>query len=102
MLPRALGQRRIRSSWPTDSFLFASQPPRRRHHPWSVARKYRDVKRALRRAGWVRRRVTGSHEVWTHPDGRLVSLPAGGKDNREIPVGTLASIRRHTGLKELR
>lgn len=67
-----------------------------------VAQKYRDVKKALRRAGWSRLRVEGSHEVWGHPDGRRIAVPGGGKDNREVPVGTLASIRRETGLEELR
>jgi predicted RNA binding protein YcfA (HicA-like mRNA interferase family) len=67
-----------------------------------LAKKYRDVKRALRRAGWSRQRdARGSHEVWVAPDGRKITLATGGKDNREVPAGTLASIGRRTGLKEL-
>lgn len=67
-----------------------------------VAKKYRDVQKALRRAGWSVVRVAGSHEIWTHPDGRTVTVPGGGKANREVPAGTLASIRRDTGLSDLR
>jgi predicted RNA binding protein YcfA (HicA-like mRNA interferase family) len=63
-----------------------------------MAKKYRDVRAALGRAGWVVRRIAGSHEVWVHPDGRRVTVPSGGKDNREVPPGTLASIRETTGL----
>jgi predicted RNA binding protein YcfA (HicA-like mRNA interferase family) len=67
-----------------------------------MAKKYRDVKRALRNAGWDLLRTAGSHEIWAHPDGKLVVIPGGGKDNLEVPVGTLAKIRKRTGLKELR
>lgn len=44
-----------------------------------VAKKYRDVRRILRRAGWARLRTEGSHEVWGHEDGRLVVVAAGGR-----------------------
>jgi predicted RNA binding protein YcfA (HicA-like mRNA interferase family) len=67
-----------------------------------MAKKYRDVKRILKAAGWTLTRVQGSHELWTHPDGRRVVVPGGGKDSREVAVGTLGSIRRATGLDELR
>lgn len=68
-----------------------------------MAKKYREVKKALRRAGWTLERSTGSHEIWVSPDrSRTVTVAGGGKGNREVPVGTLASIRRDTGLKELR
>jgi predicted RNA binding protein YcfA (HicA-like mRNA interferase family) len=67
-----------------------------------MAKKYRDVRRALRTAGWERVRTAGSHEVWVHPDGRRVVIAGGGKDNLEVPAGTLAKIRKGTGLKELR
>ena len=67
-----------------------------------MAKKYRDVKRALVRAGWTRKRIAGSHEVWIHPDGKWIVVPGGGKDNAEVPVGTLARIRREVGLRTLR
>jgi mRNA interferase HicA len=67
-----------------------------------VAKKYRDVVRALRDAGWEHIRTRGSHELWRHQDGREVVIPGGGKANREVPTGTLASIRRATGIDTLR
>lgn len=67
-----------------------------------MAKKYREVKRILAVDGWKLTRTHGSHEVWTHPDGGRVVIPGGGKDNREVRAGTLASIRRATGLDELR
>jgi predicted RNA binding protein YcfA (HicA-like mRNA interferase family) len=65
-----------------------------------MAKKYREVRKALRRAGWTR--TTGSHEIWEHPDGRQTTVAGGGKDNHQVPSGTLARIRRQTGLEELR
>lgn len=67
-----------------------------------MAKKYRDVIRLLSDHGWDHVRTRGSHEIWRHPDGREVTIPGGGKRNREVPAGTLASIRRHTGTDELR
>jgi predicted RNA binding protein YcfA (HicA-like mRNA interferase family) len=67
-----------------------------------VAKKYREVRQALRDAGWIMVRVTGSHERWAHPDGRKTVLAGGGRDNRDVPSSTLASIRRQTGLEDLR
>lgn len=42
----------------------------------------RDFQRAASRLGFVRRRQTGSHERWNHPDGRAVTIPLHG--GREI------------------
>jgi predicted RNA binding protein YcfA (HicA-like mRNA interferase family) len=67
-----------------------------------MAKKYREVKRALRDAGWERHRTVGSHEIWIHPDGRRVVVPGGGRDNIEVPAGTLARIRKSVGLRDLR
>ncbi|MGI8731278.1 MAG: type II toxin-antitoxin system HicA family toxin [Solirubrobacteraceae bacterium] len=67
-----------------------------------MAKKYREVRAALRNAGWSVMRVSGSHEIWSHPDGRRVAVAAGGKSNREVAAGTLADIRRSTGLEDLR
>ena len=65
-----------------------------------MAKKYREVRKALQDAGWSVVRVTGSHERWVHPDGRRTTVA--GKSNDDVPSGTLARIRRETGLKELR
>jgi len=66
-----------------------------------MAKKFRDVRKALRRAGWTLVRTKGDHEQWRSPDGRMVVTIAG-HDNRDVPVGTLKSIRQSTGLEELR
>ena len=55
----------------------------------------REVLRRLRREGWVRRNVRGSHHHYTHPEkpGRVtVKHPA-----KDIPIGTLRSIFRQAG-----
>ena len=67
-----------------------------------MAKKYREVRRILRSEGWLHVRTRGSHEVWHHADGRSVVLAAGGPENREVAKGTLASIRRSTGIEEIR
>ncbi|MEJ7798302.1 MAG: type II toxin-antitoxin system HicA family toxin [Solirubrobacteraceae bacterium] len=67
-----------------------------------MAKKYREVRRALRTAGWSIVRISGSHEWWKHPDGRVTVVAGGGKDNRDVPAATLASIRRQSGLEDLR
>jgi len=66
-----------------------------------VAKKYRDVRKALRDDGWRLLRQRGSHEVWAHParHGRVILA---GKNSDMVPVGILSRIRRDTGLKELR
>jgi predicted RNA binding protein YcfA (HicA-like mRNA interferase family) len=67
-----------------------------------MAKKYREVRKALRQDGWSVIRVTGSHERWGHPDGRRTTVAGTGKGNQEVPRSTLAKIRRQTGLEDLR
>lgn len=38
----------------------------------------RDFQRVASQIGFVRRRQTGSHERWNHPDGRAVTIPIHG------------------------
>jgi predicted RNA binding protein YcfA (HicA-like mRNA interferase family) len=38
----------------------------------------RDFQHVAGRLGFVRRRQTGSHERWNHPDGRAVTIPLHG------------------------
>jgi len=46
--------------------------------PSATAREFQKVAVTL---GFVKRRQTGSHERWTHPDGRAVTIPIhGGRD----------------------
>ena len=66
-----------------------------------MPKKNREVRRALRRAGWVRVRQKGSHETWRSPDGTRQVIVAG-KDSADVHTGTLASIRRATGMEDLR
>ncbi len=63
--------------------------------------KVRQVYAALLVAGWVKVGQRGSHEKWRSPDGRL-SVIVFGKASDTMTPGTLASIRRQTGLDHLR
>ncbi|WP_460414132.1 type II toxin-antitoxin system HicA family toxin [Thermus hydrothermalis] len=57
------------------------------------------MRRVLRREGFVPmpKRGKGDHEVWKHPDGRLVVLDPG-KD--PPPLGTFKRILQMAGLSE--
>jgi predicted RNA binding protein YcfA (HicA-like mRNA interferase family) len=66
-----------------------------------VPKKYREIRRELENAGWSVVRQRGSHEVWAHPD-RPDRIVVAGKDSATVPVGTLSSIRRSSGLEDLR
>lgn len=66
-----------------------------------MAKKYKEVRVALKEAGWEVLRQKGSHEVWGRPgdDARIV---VAGKDSATVPAGTLSSIRKASGLEQLR
>jgi predicted RNA binding protein YcfA (HicA-like mRNA interferase family) len=66
-----------------------------------VPKKYREVRASLRQAGWEVLRQRGSHEVWGRP-GADVRIVVAGKGSDTVPVGTLSSIRRASGLEHLR
>jgi predicted RNA binding protein YcfA (HicA-like mRNA interferase family) len=66
-----------------------------------VPKKYREVRAALRATGWDVLRQRGSHEVWGKPGG-TARIVVAGKDSDTVPVGTLSSIRRASGLEQLR
>jgi predicted RNA binding protein YcfA (HicA-like mRNA interferase family) len=66
-----------------------------------MAKKYREVRKALAAAGWSVVRKRGSHEVWAHP-GQEERIVVAGKESDTVPVGTLGSIRRASGLETLR
>jgi predicted RNA binding protein YcfA (HicA-like mRNA interferase family) len=66
-----------------------------------VPKKYREVREALRDAGWEIPRQRGSHEVWGRP-GDSARIVVAGKDSQTVPVGTLSSIRKASGLEHLR
>jgi predicted RNA binding protein YcfA (HicA-like mRNA interferase family) len=61
---------------------------------------YRDLLRMLHDDGWRHDRTSGSHMMYVHPtkQGPIV-VPAGGKEGRDVPRGTLSSILKQAGLK---
>jgi predicted RNA binding protein YcfA (HicA-like mRNA interferase family) len=67
-----------------------------------MPKTFRQVRRILASHGFVLVRITGSHEVWRHPDGRSTVVAAGGKHGRDVSTGTPGNIRRSTGIGELR
>jgi predicted RNA binding protein YcfA (HicA-like mRNA interferase family) len=66
-----------------------------------VAKKVHEVISMLELHGWRQVRERGSHRQFRHP-----ALPAvvtvTGKRSDTIPVGQLASIRRKSGIEDLR
>ena len=66
-----------------------------------MPKKYREIWVALKDAGWEVLRHRGSHEVWAKP-GESARIVVAGKDSATVPVGTLSSIRRASGLEHLR
>ena len=56
----------------------------------------RDFKRVAHRLGFITRRQTGSHERWSHPDGRAVTIPLHG--GRTIGPPLFFKILRQMGL----
>lgn len=67
----------------------------------AMPKKYKDVRKALTHAGWRVVRQAGSHEVWARAD-HEARIVVAGKDRDTVPVGTLGSIRRASGLEHLR
>lgn len=61
--------------------------------------KYRDLIARITADGWALDRQVGSHLQYRHPTKRgTVTVPAGGKMNRDVPIGTMKSILRQAGL----
>lgn len=67
-----------------------------------MAKSYREVRRILSAHGFVIVRTKGSHEQWANAEGVTVTVAGGGKGGQTVPTGTLRSIRRATGIEELR
>jgi len=62
--------------------------------------KYRDLVRCIEDDGWYVERVVGSHVQFRHPrKPGTVTIPAGGKLNRDVPPGTMNSVLKPAGLK---
>jgi predicted RNA binding protein YcfA (HicA-like mRNA interferase family) len=66
-----------------------------------VARKVHEVISILEAHGWQQVRVRGSHRQFRHGTNPAV-LTATGKRSVNIPIGQLASIRRKSGIEDLR
>ena len=58
----------------------------------------RDFQRVASGLGFARRRQTGSHERWIHPDGRTVTIPLHG--GREIGPPLFFKILRQLGVSQ--
>ena len=63
--------------------------------PSATAREFQRVAETL---GFVKRRQTGSHERWTHEDGRSVTIPVHG--GREIGPPLFFKILRQLGVSQ--
>ena len=62
--------------------------------------KYRDLVRIIKEDGWRHVRTTGSHLHFRHPDkAGTLTIPAGGKEGREVAPGTLRAILRQAGIE---
>ncbi len=62
--------------------------------------KYRDIVRTVEADGWQLVRTSGSHMQYRHATKPgTVTISAGGKMSRDVPAGTLQSIRRQAGLR---
>jgi predicted RNA binding protein YcfA (HicA-like mRNA interferase family) len=55
----------------------------------------KEIVKALAKGGWEIDRVSGSHHIMRHADGRKTSVPVHG--SRPLPAGTLGSICRDVG-----
>ena len=60
-----------------------------------MVKPYREVIKVLKNNGWVYDHTTGSHEIYIK-HGKMCPIKCNKKD---IPAGTLANIKRITGLK---
>ena len=54
--------------------------------------------KALEDHGWVLDRVSGSHHIYTHPDGGRVTVPV--HANKDLKTGTQRGIMRDAGLTD--
>ncbi|MCH7527370.1 MAG: type II toxin-antitoxin system HicA family toxin [Planctomycetes bacterium] len=62
--------------------------------------KYRDLIKRIEADGWHVERSVGSHMQFRHPEKPgTITVPAGGKLAKEVPLGTLNSILKQAGLK---
>lgn len=70
----------------------------REEYTISSAMKVRDLIKMLNADGWRQVRMRGSHRQFRHPS-KPGTITVAGKDNVDIPPGTLASILKQAGLR---
>lgn len=51
-----------------------------------MPKKIRELKKALRKAGFVCKRIRGSHERWIHPDLPELPITLAGKDSKDAKL----------------
>jgi predicted RNA binding protein YcfA (HicA-like mRNA interferase family) len=66
-----------------------------------MSMKVRDVIRRLEQDGWQLVATKGDHRHFRHPH-KPGKVTVAGRRNVEVPVGTLASIRKQSGLEDFR
>ena len=66
-----------------------------------MAKKVKEVIAIIEADGWRFTRMRGSHRIYKHATNPAVVAVAGKRSDTVAP-GTLAQIRRDTGLEELR
>ena len=94
-----LGVIGVRAAWNTWEVIAQEHPDRGQPLPkdtTEIVHAYRDSARVPaggRSARPVRRRQTGSHERWTHADGRSVTIPLHG--GRDIGAPLFFKMLRH-------
>lgn len=66
-----------------------------------MAKKVRNVIAVLEANSWTQVRQRGSHRQFRHPESPLL-VTVQGKRSDTLKPGTLANIRRNSGIEELR
>jgi predicted RNA binding protein YcfA (HicA-like mRNA interferase family) len=66
-----------------------------------MPKKVNEVIAILEDNGWTAARQSGSRRTYKHPD-RPLLVTVSGRWNTTVPVGILASVRRTSGIEELR
>ncbi len=78
----------------------ATPIPSRGYAP-GVPKTVREAEKLLRKNGWTLARTVGSHRQYVHAlNPNVVTIP--GAPGKQIATGTLASIRRASGIDKMR
>ncbi len=88
--------------WPANgrSLHAVADVPSRQANP--MAMRVREVVRVLEANGWRQVRQKGSHRTFRHPDRPEARVVVPGNPGKTLATGTLATIRRTSGLEDLR